>query len=290
MLKPLAFATCVVALMSGCASIHYESFWALQVEPVAAASGVEGRFGDERALIEKMGLPHLTERERYELYVQVMESYTAQLGSPDYELMGMIRGKGNAYLGLPKLREKMLGRAAREGSNVILFMGAGVDEQPYAYTVPGRSQTTVTGSSVTHSTASAYGGPGYACGSGTSSTHGSAQAQTIYTPSQTVAGVNYIPWAHGLVFRYVPYSGRMRRTVLELDDESLARFLAEVDEISGDTDLTFDEAHGKQVAALRRYLARVERPQETNPATQETDRQTKSFEEWLAENAAKGQQ
>lgn len=224
-----------VIMLSGCTGhyLKYEPYIQCRFSPVSHAILVSGSIDEAKPLFEKAQLPHNGPRGKYELQLDALSKLTAQLGSPDYVVIGEIFGGGNAWANQTTLGNAMCDKAARQGGDVVMVFHRDTFVQPYQYTVPG--------SSTTNATVSAYGNRNYATAYGTS--------YTTYTPSQTYSGVFYKPVANALVFKHVPGIDVERRAIKELADDQLARVMQETEVICKDKKLTWEEArdHAKQL-------------------------------------------
>jgi hypothetical protein len=187
---------------------------------------MSGGFDEAKAYFEKAQLPHNTARQKYQLMLEGLEKLTGQLGSPDYMLIGEVFGGGNAWANQQTLTQAFCEKAARNGGDVVMIFRQAIIKQPYVYTTPGYSTT--------NASASAYGYGNYATAYGTS--------QTTYTPSRTYSGVMYKPQANGLVFKHVLGVDADRRRLLQADDESLAKAVAALEALGGETNLTWEQA------------------------------------------------
>lgn len=166
---------------------------------------------------------------------------TAQLGSPDYVLIGEVFGGGNAWANQETLAQAFCKKAARKGGDVVMIFRRATVEQSYAYTTPGHSTT--------NANVSAYGYGNYAAAYGTS--------HTTYTPGQTYAGVMYKPQANGLVFKHVPRVDGERRKLLSADDESLAKAIAALEELGDNTKLSWEEARSRRRSLIQAAIGQT---------------------------------
>lgn len=168
---------------------------------------------------------------------------------------------------------------------------SGIKERNYSYVIPGTSTTQVQAQSNTTARATAYGTSNYAQAYGSSSTNGTATAKTTYTPSRVVSGTDYLPYASGLVLRYLPGAEAYRQGVLSLDDAALEEFLREADRIWQDPSLSFELAHALRLQLLREYQGITVGDEAATPFTGRNSgigRRTQTFDEWAASRPAGG--
>lgn len=239
----MRISTCIscvllVGLQVGCAghSVKYVAFAKHRINPADHAVSMSGGFDEARAYFEQAQLPHNSSRQKYELMLEGLGKLTAQLGSPDYVLIGEVFGGGNAWANQETLAQAFCKKkAARKGGDVVMIFRRATVEQPYVYTTPGHSTT--------NTNVSAYGYGNYATASGTS--------HTTYTPGQTYAGVIYKPQANGLVFKHAPGVDAERRKLLSADDESLAKAITYLEDLGNNTKLSWEEARSRRRAVIK---------------------------------------
>lgn len=224
---PLAVCVLAATCAPGCSrhNVKYSAYRKNAIAPTASAIAVHGRIDEAKELIEQSRLPHNTVRQSYELERRAWQSVYAQLGSPDYLVIGEVYGGGSARASLATLEAAFCKRAAREGGDVVLIFDAGIEQRPFSYTTPGYAQTNVY--------ATAYQTGNYL--------HGHATGYTTYTPGQTYSGVLNLPHASGLVFKHVPGIDVKRARMAALDDAALERTLANLVRWGMDKSLTFEE-------------------------------------------------
>ncbi len=222
----------VLWILSGCAghNVKYIAFVKNKFPPADRAISTSGSYEEAKIFFERALLPHNTTRRKCELRFRALRCLTDQLGSEDYILIGEVFGGGNAYANQATLTKVFCEKAAKNGGNVVMIFRRSTVQQPYSYTLPGYS--------ITNTNASVYNHGNYATGYGSS--------QTTYTPSQTYSGVHYKPTANGLVFRHIPGAGANRKSLLELDDQSLERVLKYAEAVVQNKKLTWNEAR-KQI-------------------------------------------
>jgi len=225
-----------LALQLGCAghTVKYVSFVKLRIAPTDHAVSMSGSFDEAKACFDKAQLPHNTPRQQYELQLEGLRMLTTQLGSHDYVLIGEVFGGGNAWANQETLTQELCKKAARNGGDVVMVFRQATIEQPYVYTTPGYSTT--------NANVSAYGYGNYATAHGTS--------HTTYTPGHTYAGVMYKPQANGFVFKLVPGVDAARLKLMSADDESLAKALAALDDLSKNSKLSWDEVLSRRRAIV----------------------------------------
>ena len=226
--KALLFA-CLPLLATGCAYhfVDYEPFTKNRMPDAKYTTGIEGRIDEYVRLIERANLPHRTVRERFDLECEAFDVLAAQLGSPDYILLGEICGVGNAVATQQTLREDLCDEASDDGGDVVLFFESGYREGFYSYTMPGYAHTNLYGS--------AYTSGGY--------TIGSARGHTTYTPGVTVGGTLQFPYTRGFVFKLVPGISNLRRRMATLNDAALAQLNNELKDMAKKWWLKLDDVH-----------------------------------------------
>lgn len=215
----LSQLACLVLSLTavGCTSVDYYAANCIDYSARPRALAIEDSIQNEfLALGNQMSLPHVTARERVQKEIELYQLITRKLGSPDYVVIGGVSAKGWDGQSSGAVFGAMLERAAEEGGDVVLVMDSGVNRWTTIQQTPGTSAT------YTESQATVQGNTAY----------GTTQSGTVFTPSTTYAVNHSSAYGSGLVLRYMPGRGQRRQELLELSDQALEEYRAQVDSMA----------------------------------------------------------